>query len=87
MRRNTELSDLICSQCGSIMSIPRYKNGKRERFHVKDMYCINCNKETKFIEIGDIDIYKKQLEFKNDLNEQEQLIYDLLSLNDNQRIR
>ena len=86
-RRNTEISDLICSECGNIMSIPRYKNDRRERFHIKDMYCFNCNKITKYIEIGDIDIYKKKLEFKDKFTEQEQLVYDLLSINDKQRIK
>lgn len=86
-RKCTDFSDLICSECGNVMTIPRWKNDRRERFHIKDLYCINCNKITKFIEIGDLDFYKKHLEFKAKLNEQEQLIYDLLSLNNQQRMR
>lgn len=86
MKRSTTISDLICSECGSIMSIPRWKNDQREKFHIKDLYCIDCNKITKFIEIGNIDIYKKELEFKPELNEKEKLIYDLLQMDKEKRI-
>lgn len=86
-RKSTAISDLICSECGTVSSIPRYKNDRRERYHIKDVYCPKCNKTTKFIEIGDIDLYKKELEFKVNLNEKEQMILDLLSIDNNQRIR
>ncbi len=73
----TYSSDLICSTCGSIMTISRCTSRSREKYHIKDMYCINCKKTTKFIELGNADIIKKELEFKDNLNKIEELVYEL----------
>lgn len=70
-------SDLICPECGNIMTIARGKFEIREKYHIKDLYCIKCNKVTKHIELRQADMLKKELEFKNELTEIEKQIYDL----------
>lgn len=44
-------SDLICSECGTIMTIPRKVSNQRELGHIKDLYCYNCKDVKKFIEL------------------------------------
>lgn len=77
MRAHTEISDLICSECGNEFKIPRRSNNLRERYHIKDLYCANCKKVTKHIEVKNLDIIKKELEFKENLSEIEKLVYNL----------
>ena len=76
-KQKTILSDLICSDCGSQITISRKISGLREKYHIKDLYCVRCDKITKHIEVRNLDIVKKELEFKDDLNDIEQLVYDL----------
>ena len=77
MSRKFFPSDLICPECGNIMTISRGKFNVREKYHIKDLYCIKCDKVTKHIELGDADIVKKELEFKSELTEIEKQVYDL----------
>ena len=77
-KQETYMTDLICSNCGNIMTIPVKKGKVREKYHVKDMYCFRCNRETKFIELIDVDIIKKELDYKEELNDEEKLVYNLL---------
>lgn len=49
-RKKGIMSDLKCQCCGYIRTIPRKQCQKRERNHVKDMWCPICSKESKFIE-------------------------------------
>ena len=81
MKRNTISSDLICSECGQLMTIPRFKNRQREKYHIKDLYCVTCGKVTKFIEIRDQNLCKKELEMKPNRTEQEEFLYFLLQKN------
>lgn len=77
-RKKLHSSDLVCSCCGNMMTIPRPKNEGRKKYHIKDLYCVMCMKVTKFIELGSADIVKKELEFKPELNYIEELVYDLI---------
>lgn len=45
-----ETSKLICEECGAIMQIPRKRGQRREKGHIKHMYCYKCKKKTAFIE-------------------------------------
>ena len=76
--QNVIRSELICSECGAVMPIPRKMNQLREKNHVKDLYCYQCDKVTKFIEIRNLDILRKELEFKTILTREEQKLYDIL---------
>lgn len=82
-KTNRALSDLVCLNCGNVITIPR-KQG-REKYHIKDMYCNNCMKPTQFIEMKDVSIFKKEIEFANYVSEKDQYIYDLICNNENQK--
>lgn len=74
------ISDLICSECGTIFSIPRRIYKSRKKYHVKDMNCNKCKKVTKFIELVNADVVKKELEFSLQLNDFEKKLYKLLTM-------
>ncbi len=79
MRKSkTTFSDLICSECGSVMTISRKICHQREYLHIKDLYCICCDKITKHYEVHDITLLKKKFEFQDNLNEKEETIKKLL---------
>ena len=73
------ISDLICSECGTIFSIPRRIYRSKRKYHIKNMNCNNCKKETKFIELINADVVKKELEFSLQLNDFERNLYELLT--------
>ena len=77
-RQHTCTTDLICSECGNVMTIARKECKRRSKYHIKDMFCVYCNKISKFIEVHDVDIYKKELEFKNEKNYSEELLNDII---------
>jgi len=43
-------SKLECKCCSSIFPIPRRKSGKREKGHIKHLWCIKCKERTEHIE-------------------------------------
>ena len=49
-RRNFTISELYCSHCGMMVTVPRKKNKQREKGHVKDLWCIHCKAITKHTE-------------------------------------
>ena len=49
-RRNFTISEVYCSDCGSMTTVPRKKNKQREKGHVKDLWCIRCKTTTKHVE-------------------------------------
>lgn len=53
------ISDFYCSFCGYKTTIPRDNSEQREKYHIKTMHCFNCDHETPFIEIRDIDLMSK----------------------------
>ncbi len=55
--RNYSISYFICSECGNIFPLPRRENKKRNKGHIKDLYCIHCNKVVKTTEIRNRDCY------------------------------
>lgn len=83
-RQATIQSDLICSLCGNKMIIQRKQSKPREKYHIKDLYCTSCDKITKHIEVRDLSILKKELEFKlefeENLNEMEKMLYNLINI-------
>ena len=86
MRNNIVSSDLICKECGTKMVIPRHKNSMREKYHIKDIYCYNCDKATKHIEVYELDILKKELEYKDELDDTEKLIYNLINIEEGKNL-
>ena len=55
-------SRFICLKCmKENMSIVRLK-GRRKKYHIKDLACVNCNEITKNIEIRDCDFYEEVID-------------------------
>lgn len=48
--RSTEIHEFICPDCGRRFPIPRKKSNRREKGHVKDIYCPFCREVKKFEE-------------------------------------
>lgn len=57
-RDNYSISIFVCTSCKTEMPIPRWNKHKREKKHIKDLYCPTCKRIEKFIEYRDIDCYK-----------------------------
>jgi len=45
--KHTTIEYYICPECGLKFPIPRQK--RREKGHIKDLWCVNCRKVQKFV--------------------------------------
>ncbi len=52
-----EISEFVCPECGNKFPIPRPKSMRREKKHVKDLWCPFCKKVVKTTEIKPRDRY------------------------------
>ena len=59
-KRNYSISYFICPECGNYLPLPRPKNLKRNKGHIKNIYCVYCNKTVKSTEIRSGDFYVEQ---------------------------
>ena len=50
-------TDLICLECGTIITIQRKQNHKRKISHIKDLWCYECEKVTKHYEVQDVESF------------------------------
>lgn len=58
MRENRfEISNLICPECRNKFPIPRPKSMRREKKHVKDLWCPFCKKIVKTTEVKPKDMF------------------------------
>lgn len=58
MRPNKySISYFMCTECGKKFPLPRPQSQRREKGHVKDLWCPFCKKMVKTIEIRDNDFY------------------------------
>jgi len=53
-----EVSYFKCPECEKLFPLPRPRSKRREKGHVKDLWCPFCKKEVKTIEYRDMDVYK-----------------------------
>ena len=83
MNRKTNPTNLICPECGNIFTIWRLQG--RKIFHIKDLYCYNCEKVTKHIEVKDIGLFKATIENtpEEQRTEQQKEIYALIKKRNN----
>ena len=58
-RENYSISYFVCPNCENILPLPRNKSLKREKNHIKDLYCFCCKKDVKATEIRNGDCYIK----------------------------
>jgi Fe2+ or Zn2+ uptake regulation protein len=56
-RNDIYISKLVCTECGEMFPIPRRHSKRREKGHIKDIWCFKCNKITKFKENTENDSY------------------------------
>ena len=54
-KSNFELSDLVCTSCGNVFTIPRSHSLNRKIGHIKDLWCYRCNCVTKHYEVHEYD--------------------------------
>lgn len=58
-RRNKyTISQFVCLECGNKFPLPRPMNQKREKYHIKDLYCPHCKKITKTEEVRYDDFFE-----------------------------
>lgn len=75
MKKNKfELSDLICTNCGNIFTLPRYNYSKRKVGHIKDLWCYKCNMITKHYEVHEYDKFVCENYYSKDKNNIKRLI-------------
>lgn len=75
---NCKSTDLVCLQCGNIMTISRKEKKQKKVGHIKDMYCPYCKDKVKFFEVKDISIFKWICENNDKLTKEEQFVMNLL---------
>lgn len=51
--KRPRIETYICPECGRQMFVPR--RNRREKDHVKDMWCVFCQKKTKFVKQEEYD--------------------------------
>lgn len=71
-------TDMLCSMCGEIQTIRRLIGHQKKEGHIKDLWCPNCKRDRKFIEIRDRDIYYYKLMYKENRTELEEYVFELL---------
>lgn len=52
------ISNFICPECGGILPLPRMKKSRREKGHMKNIFCPYCQKEQTFQETRNDEFYK-----------------------------
>lgn len=53
-----KISRFHCPECGLLMTVPRKR--PREKGHIKDLYCVNCQKIMKMVENEIITLEEKE---------------------------
>ncbi len=77
-KRKTFKTDLICPQCYNRTFIRRIIGRERPFAHKKKLYCIKCKEEVDHIEVRDIDLLEKDLEFLTKRTEKEEEMLTLV---------
>lgn len=84
-KSSAKSTDLMCFNCGYILNIYR-THFQKQPFHIKDLWCPNCQTDSKFIELKDKDImYFKLLNKKNRTEIEEYVFNNLESRKDNEK--
>ena len=52
-----EIVDFVCPECGNKFPIPRPNNKRREKGHIKDLWCPFCEKVVKMKEVKPKEIH------------------------------
>lgn len=55
-----DISYFVCPECGNTLPLPRPKSCKRNKGHVKDLFCVYCGKTVKTTEVRSGDYFVGQ---------------------------
>ena len=69
MKKQYEISTFYCTKCAGKIELPRKMSQKREKGHLKKIYCINCKEEINHLEIRSNDMDFDLEQFKLDIEE------------------
>ena len=58
-RQKYTTSYFICPECGGTFPLPRKKSKRRDKGHIKDLYCVYCGKVVKTTEVRCGDAFVK----------------------------
>lgn len=58
-RQKYVISYFICPDCGNTLPLPRKKSKKRDKGHIKDLFCVFCGDVVKTTEVRSGDAYVK----------------------------
>ena len=75
---STVITDLICLDCGNMMTIHRSKANQKKIGHIKDLYCVNCGNVTKHYEILDKSIFYWYCVNNEELDDYSKRVFDFL---------
>lgn len=53
-----DISNFICPKCGGTFPLPRAKSMRRNKGHIKDLWCPFCKEIVKTKEVRNIDMYR-----------------------------
>ena len=56
-KRSYNISYFICPECGETLPLPRPRSCKRNKGHIKDLFCVYCNKVVKTMEVRNGDYF------------------------------
>ena len=60
------ISNFYCTNCSNCIPLPRMENKKREKGHLKKLYCPCCKQEVNHLEVREIDYYMNLEELLNE---------------------
>lgn len=75
-RQSYTPTDLVCLECGNVITIARVKKGMRMVGHIKDLWCYKCKCITKHYEVREADKFKMSSFFDDDVS---LYVFDLLN--------
>ena len=87
MKKESQKSDVICLECANSFSIMRKKGNLKPIGYIEEMFCPSCMKATDFIEIGDLSLFKKKVEFATYISKKDQDIYNLICQGEEKQIQ
>ena len=56
-RQKYVISYFICPECGKSFPLPRKRSKKRDKGHIKDLFCVFCGKVVKTTEVREGDAF------------------------------
>lgn len=87
---STVPSEYICWVCGDVCISFDASSSEEKKYNIRQIYCPICKTETEHIKLGklgDKDLIKAKLESQDLLEGIDFELYNLLTVNENKRVR